>query len=140
MRFTPNTDADRQVMMDVIGIQSIAELFEDIPVEHRFPELQLSEPLSEMEIVRQMQELAGENANLGRFASFLGAGAYRHYVPAVVDMVISRNEFYTAYTPYQPEISQGTLQAAFEYQSMVAASDRHGCCQCFALRWRHRGR
>ena len=121
MRYTPNTDADRQVMMDVIGIQDIAELFVDIPAEHRFPELQLPDPLTEMEVVREMSELAGENATLGQFASFLGAGAYRHFVPAVVDMVISRNEFYTAYTPYQPEISQGTLQAAFEYQSMVAA-------------------
>ena len=121
MRYTPNTEAERRAMMDAIGIEDIADLFEDIPTAHRFPDLQLPAPLTEMEVVREMGELAGENATLGQFASFLGAGAYRHFVPAVVDMVISRNEFYTAYTPYQPEISQGTLQAAFEYQSMVAA-------------------
>ncbi len=121
MRYTPNTEAERREMMDAIGIQDISELFEDIPAEHRFPDLQLPDPLTEMEVVREMGALAGENANLSQFASFLGAGAYRHFVPAVVDMVISRSEFYTAYTPYQPEISQGTLQAAFEYQSMVSA-------------------
>ena len=121
MRYTPNTEAERRAMMDVIGIEDVAELFTDIPAEHRFPDLQLPDPLTEMEVVWEMNELAGENATMSQFASFLGAGAYRHFVPAVVDMVISRNEFYTAYTPYQPEISQGTLQAAFEYQSMVAA-------------------
>ncbi len=121
MRYTPNTEAERREMMDAIGIQDISELFEDIPAEHRFPDLRLPDPLTEMEVVREMGALAGENANLSQFASFLGAGAYRHFVPAVVDMVISRSEFYTAYTPYQPEISQGTLQAAFEYQSMVSA-------------------
>lgn len=121
MRFTPNTEADRQAMMKTIGIQDIDELFRDIPTEHRYPDLQLPPPLTEMEVAREMQEMAGDNAQLGVFASFLGAGAYHHFVPAVVDMVISRSEFYTAYTPYQPEISQGTLQAIFEYQSMVAA-------------------
>ncbi len=82
MRFTPNTDADRRAMMEAIGIQDIAELFVDIPAEHRFPDLQLPCPLTEMEVVREMQELAEENANLGQFANFLGAGAYRHFIPA----------------------------------------------------------
>ncbi len=121
MRFTPNTEADRQAMMQAIGITDIDELFADIPAEHRYPDLQLPPPLTEMEVARELQEMAADNAQLGEFTSFLGAGAYHHFVPAVVDMVISRSEFYTAYTPYQPEISQGTLQAIFEYQSMVAA-------------------
>lgn len=121
MRFTPNTEADRQAMMEVIGIKDIEALFQDIPAEHRFPKLQLPTPLTELEVARELQEMAADNAQLGEFPSFLGAGAYNHFVPAVVDMVLSRSEFYTAYTPYQPEISQGTLQAIFEYQSMVSA-------------------
>lgn len=121
MRFTPNTEADRRAMMDVIGIKDIDALFQDIPAEYRYPDLQLPPPLTEMEVARELQELAADNAQLGEFVSFLGAGAYHHFVPAVVDMVLSRSEFYTAYTPYQPEISQGTLQAIFEYQSMVSA-------------------
>ncbi len=121
MRFTPNTEAERKAMLEAIGVDAVADLFTDIPAEHRFPDLQLPPPLSELEITRELEEMAGDNAQLGDFTSFLGAGAYHHFVPAVVDMVISRSEFYTAYTPYQPEISQGTLQAIFEYQSMVAA-------------------
>ncbi|RME83351.1 MAG: aminomethyl-transferring glycine dehydrogenase subunit GcvPA [Caldilineae bacterium] len=121
MRFTPHTDADRRAMLAAIGVSEVGDLFQDIPEEYRFPTLQLPEPLTEMEIMRELEEMAAENASLGHFACFLGAGAYRHFIPAVVDMVVSRNEFYTAYTPYQPEISQGTLQATFEYQSMVAA-------------------
>lgn len=121
MRFNPNTDADRSAMLAAIGVQDVADLFVDIPAAHRFPTLDLPDALTEMEIVREMQALASENAHLGEFACFLGAGAYRHFVPSVVDYVISRGEFYTAYTPYQPEISQGTLQAMFEYQSMVTA-------------------
>lgn len=121
MRFTPNTEAERKAMLEAIGVDAVADLFTDIPAEQRFPDLQLPPPLSELEITRELEEMAGDNAHLGEFTSFLGAGAYHHFVPAVVDMVISRSEFYTAYTPYQPEISQGTLQAIFEYQSMVAA-------------------
>ncbi|NOX62967.1 MAG: aminomethyl-transferring glycine dehydrogenase subunit GcvPA [Chloroflexi bacterium] len=121
MRFNPNTDADRRAMLDAVGVKDVADLFHDIPAEHRFPALELPPPLTEMEVIREIQALAEENVNLDQFACFLGAGAYRHFTPSVVDMVISRNEFYTAYTPYQPEISQGTLQATFEYQSMAAA-------------------
>ena len=121
MRFNPNTPEDRRAMMDAIGVHQSDDLFRDIPQAVRFPELDLPRPLTEMEVVREMQALAAENTHLGDVACFLGAGAYRHFVPAVVDMVISRNEFYTAYTPYQPEVSQGTLQAMFEYQTMVAA-------------------
>ncbi len=121
MRYNPHTDDDRAAMLATIGVADVAELFGDIPEAYRFPKLDLPEPLTEMEIVQEMQALAEENVQPGDYACFLGAGAYRHFVPSVVDMVISRSEFYTAYTPYQPEISQGTLQATFEYQSMVSA-------------------
>lgn len=121
MRYNPHTDADRQAMLAAIGVDDVADLFVDIPAEHRFPRLDLPRALTEMEAAQEMQSLADENTNLNEVACFLGAGAYRHFVPSVVDVVISRSEFYTAYTPYQPEISQGTLQAMFEYQSMVSA-------------------
>ncbi len=121
MRYIPHTEAERRSMMEVIGIQDIDELFADVPADVRYPQLDLPQPMTEMEVMRELDMMAAENANLREFASFLGAGAYNHFVPAIVDTVISRGEFYTAYTPYQPEISQGTLQAAFEYQSMVAA-------------------
>ena len=121
MRYIPLTDDDRGAMMETIGIEDIDELFADVPAEFRYPHLSLPAPMTEMEIMRELDMRAAENANLREFASFLGAGAYNHFVPAIVDTVLSRGEFYTAYTPYQPEISQGTLQAAFEYQSMVAA-------------------
>jgi glycine dehydrogenase subunit 1 len=99
----------------------VEDLFQDVPEACRFPELRLPEPLSEMEIMAELQAMSEENLDTGHFSSFLGAGAYHHYVPRVVDHVISRSEFYTAYTPYQPEISQGTLQSIFEYQSMICA-------------------
>ena len=121
MNYVPHTDADRAEMLAAIGVQSVDKLFHDVPPAHRYPDLDLPEPLSEMEIMADLQAMSEENLDTGHFSSFLGAGAYNHYVPRVVDHVISRSEFYTAYTPYQPEISQGTLQSIFEYQSMVCA-------------------
>ncbi|HFD40516.1 MAG TPA: aminomethyl-transferring glycine dehydrogenase subunit GcvPA [Anaerolineae bacterium] len=121
MSYIPHTDADRTEMLAAIGVERIEDLFHDVPAAHRFPQLDLPEPLSEMEIMAELQALSEENLDVGHFTSFLGAGAYNHYVPRIVDQIISRSEFYTAYTPYQPEISQGTLQSIFEYQSMVCA-------------------
>jgi glycine dehydrogenase subunit 1 len=121
MSYVPHTDADRAEMLAAIGVEKVEDLFHDVPAACRFPELSLPEPLSEMEIMAELQALSEENLDCGHFTSFLGAGAYQHYVPRIVDHVISRSEFYTAYTPYQPEISQGTLQSIFEYQSMVCA-------------------
>ena len=121
MSYIPHTDADRAEMLAAIGVERIEDLFHDVPAAHRFPQLDLPEPLSEMEIMAELQALSEENLDVGHFTSFLGAGAYNHYVPRIVDQIISRSEFYTAYTPYQPEISQGTLQSIFEYQSMVCA-------------------
>jgi len=119
MVFIPHTDEERREMLAVIGVERIESLFTDVPEKFRYPQLDLPEPLSEMEVLQELQFLASLNLNTNTTPTFLGAGAYRHWVPSVVDYVISRGEFYTAYTPYQAEISQGTLQAIFEYQSMI---------------------
>ncbi len=117
MSFVPNTGADRARMLAAVGAGSMDDLFRDVPGRFRYPVLELPAPLSEMEVLRELGRLAEMNADL---PCFLGAGAYRHFIPSVVDTVVSRSEFATAYTPYQPEISQGTLQAIFEYQTMIA--------------------
>jgi len=119
MDYIPNTDADRKEMLKAVGVKSVNDLFLDVPEKLRFPKLDLPPALTEMEMVQELQALGDENDDLNHIACFLGAGAYNHFVPKVVDSIISRGEFYTAYTPYQPEISQGTLQAIFEYQSMM---------------------
>ena len=120
MSFLSLTDADREEMLAAIGVDSIEELFRDIPEGLRFQgELDLPPALSEPELVAHLEELAGRNAHTGQELSFLGAGIYDHYVPAVVDAVLARGEFLTAYTPYQPEMSQGVLQAIFEYQTVI---------------------
>jgi glycine dehydrogenase subunit 1 len=118
--FLSLTDADREEMLAAIGVESVEELFRDIPEGLRFQgRLDLPPALSEPELVAHLDELAGRNAHTGRELSFLGAGIYDHYVPAVVDAVLARGEFLTAYTPYQPEMSQGVLQAIFEYQTAI---------------------
>ena len=121
MSYVPQTDADRAEMLAAVGVEQVEDLFHNVPAACRFPELVLPEPLSEMELMAELQAISEENLETGHFSSFLGAGAYNHYVPRIVDQIISRSEFYTAYTPYQPEISQGTLQSIFEYQSMICA-------------------
>ncbi len=119
--FIPHTDADRAAMLGTIGIEKLEDLFRDVPAQHRFPNLNLPPALSEMEAAHELQEISMANESVFDLACFLGAGVYNHYVPAAVDAIIRRGEFLTAYTPYQPELSQGTLQAIFEYQSNVAA-------------------
>ena len=121
MTFIPHTDTNRREMLAKIGVESVRDLFQDIPSDRLYVNFDLPESLSEMEADWELKELAGANIATDRYACFLGAGAYNHYVPSVVDYVLQRGEFYTAYTPYQPEISQGTLQAIFEYQSMICA-------------------
>lgn len=120
MMFTPHTKADREAMLSTIGVEQIADLFKDLPADHQFPELNLPPALTEMEVLTELQDIAWANDSARELVCFLGAGAYNHYSPAVVDAILQRGEFYTAYTPYQPEISQGTLQTIFEYQSMIA--------------------
>jgi len=118
--FTSLTDADRAAMLAAIGIDSIDELFADIPEAVRLGRpLDIGPALSEAELSAHMAGLAARNVDVGRELSFLGAGMYDHYVPAVVDMMMQRGEFLTAYTPYQPEMSQGVLQAIFEYQTAI---------------------
>src|SRR5690625_3716362 len=120
-RYLTMTDSDKQEMLASIGIQTTDELFYDIPEEIRFKkELKLKKPTSEVELKKELTTMANKNANLSQYTSFLGAGVYDHFIPSVVDHVISRSEFYTAYTPYQPEISQGELQAIFEFQTMIS--------------------
>jgi glycine dehydrogenase subunit 1 len=119
--FIPHTDADRAAMMQTIGIEKLEDLFKDVPPRYRFPRLNLPPTLSEMEASQELQEISLANESVRDLSCFLGAGVYNHYIPAAVDAIIRRGEFLTAYTPYQPELSQGTLQAIFEYQSNVAA-------------------
>jgi len=119
MTFLPHTDTERRDMLDAIGVANTDALFEDVPERFRFPELALPPALSELEIDSEMRRLASANTTVDREACFLGAGTYHHYIPSTVDYVLQRGEFYTSYTPYQPEISQGMLQAMFEYQSMI---------------------
>ena len=119
--YIPNTDQDRQAMLDAIGVSHIADLFEVVPAAVRFPSVELPPPLSEPELLRELNRRAQQDANAQTHSIFLGAGAYNHFVPSAVDALLRRAEFYTAYTPYQPEISQGTLQAIFEYQTLICA-------------------
>jgi glycine dehydrogenase subunit 1 len=142
------TDADREEMLATIGVSSVTELFEQIPPGVRLGrELHVPPALGELELARHIEELAARNVHTGAELSFLGAGIYDHYVPSVADVVLSRGEFLTAYTPYQPEMSQGTLQAIFEYQTVICeltgmdvsnASGYDGCTvaadACFVAR------
>ena len=114
-RYIPHTEQDIRKMLDAIGVKNLEDLFDAISKEHRLSKpLNLPEPLSEPDLVHHFQGLQSP-----MMSSFLGAGAYHHFIPAVVSSLVSRSEFYTAYTPYQPEISQGTLQGIFEYQTMM---------------------
>src|SRR5512140_2357949 len=118
MRYLPKSDQERREMLDAIGTASVEELFSHIPASDRLKQpLQVPDGLSEFDVLRYFRERAHENAS--GFVSFLGAGVYQHFRPVVIDALISRSEFYTAYTPYQPEISQGTLQSIFEFQTMI---------------------
>jgi glycine dehydrogenase subunit 1 len=120
-RYTSTTDHDRATMLDAIGVGSVEELFEDIPEELRLGRpLDLPDGMPESEVHDRLSELAARNADADAEVSFLGAGMYDHYVPAIVDAITSRSEFLTPYTPYQPEISQGGLQVMFEFQTAMS--------------------
>src|SRR3984885_1809257 len=119
MRYLPKSPAEREQMLAAIGAKSIDDLFAVIPAEYRLArDLDVPRPFGESEIVEDFKAAAGKNAT--GYASFLGAGAYRHYRPVIIDALVQRGEFLTSYTPYQPEITQGTLQAIFEFQTMIA--------------------
>ena len=120
MTFIPISPTERDAMLGTIGVKHLDELFDAVPKKHRFPKLDLPPALAEMEASALLSDIAQANENIHEhLISFLGAGAYNHYIPSVVDHILRRGEFYTAYTPYQPEISQGTLQSIFEYQSLM---------------------
>jgi len=119
MSYVPHTERERSDMLAAIGLASMEDLFADVPAQVRFPVLDLPPPASELDLAREMQALAARNVAVDPGLSFLGAGTYHHFRPATVDYVLSRGEFYTSYTQYQPEASQGFLQALFEYQSMI---------------------
>lgn len=118
--FIPHTEAEKEAMLKSIGVADIKDLFTDVPAKFRFPKLDIPAGVTEMEVLSELSEYANANESIGDLTCFLGAGAYYHYIPAVVDNLLRRGEFYTAYTPYQPEISQGTLQAIFEFQTLIA--------------------
>jgi glycine dehydrogenase subunit 1 len=120
MAYIPHTDADRESMLTAIGVPSMDALFDAVPAENRFPTLDIPKPMSEMETRWELEALANANATAHEYPMFLGAGAYNHYIPSIVNHILLRSEFYTAYTPYQPEMSQGTLQAIYEWQSMLS--------------------
>ncbi len=117
--YVPNTEQDRRAMLDAIGVDSVDELFADIPAGFLNYDLDIPSAKDELQLGRYAREMASRNAVPGDFACFLGAGSYRRHIPAVVRQITGRSEFMTAYTPYQPEVSQGTLQTAFEFQSLV---------------------
>jgi glycine dehydrogenase subunit 1 len=120
MRYIPNMDEDRREMLKAIGVSGFDELVADVPQELRLKgPLAIPKAASELELLREMEKLAGRDADTGGYACFLGGGAYDHFIPSVVGQLASRAEFVTSYTPYQAEVSQGTLQPVFEYQSMV---------------------
>jgi len=120
MSYIPHTDDERKQMLESIGVSSIEELFSDIPAQAKLAfDLDLPPALSEWEILEKMKKIAARNKSQEFSSFFLGAGSYRHYIPAVVEAITSRSEFYTAYTPYQPEVSQGTLQVIYEFQTLI---------------------
>jgi glycine dehydrogenase subunit 1 len=119
MTYIPHTPRERVEMLAAIGVRRLEDLFDAVPAPVRFPNLDLPPPCSEIEVERAMRAFAARNDEVDAAACFLGAGVYRHYRPATVDYVLRRGELYSAYTPYQPEVSQGELQAMFEFQSMI---------------------
>jgi glycine dehydrogenase subunit 1 len=119
--YIPHSNAERMEMLKTIGVEKLEDLFRNLPSANLYPALNLPPGITEMEALEEITDIASANETAQELICFLGAGAYYHYTPAAVDFLLQRGEFYTAYTPYQPEISQGTLQAIFEYQSLIAA-------------------
>ena len=117
--YSPNTDLDRSEMLRAIGVESVEDLLQAIPRQNLNPAIRIPAPLSEFELQREIEAMAQENLVPGDYACFLGAGTYRHFVPAVVRQIAGRGEYMTSYTPYQPEVAQGTLQTTYEFQTLV---------------------
>jgi len=127
MRYLPLNENDRAQMLDVIGVKSIDDLFHNVPESARLDDLiDLPKRQSEQSVEQFFQRLSNKSTPAASVPFFCGAGAYKHHIPATVDHLIQRSEFLTAYTPYQPEISQGTLQTLFEFQTQVQSRSRTG--------------
>lgn len=118
-RYLPNTEQDRKAMLETIGVKDIMDIFSDVPKDVLRDKMNLPAPLSEVELVKEMGAMAAKNTTSSQMPYFLGAGVYDHHVPSIVKHIITRQEFLTAYVPYQPEVSQGELQALFEWQTMI---------------------
>src|SRR6476661_495836 len=119
MRYIPNSPEEREEMLATVGLKSAGELFKSIPADVQLSRaLKITEPLAESEVISAMEAMAAKNTGATK-PSFLGGGVYSHYSPTIVDHLIQRSEFFTSYTPYQPEISQGTLQYIFEFQTLI---------------------
>ena len=119
--YIPNTDTEKQLMLDAIGVTNFVDLVKEIPTKYINPEIDIPEDLSEQDLVKLLESISSKNRSIASFdASFLGAGVYDHYVPSIVKSIVQRGEFVTAYTPYQPEVSQGTLQVGFEFQTFIS--------------------
>ena len=119
MDYTPNTEKDKEIMLQEMGVTSVEKLLADIPPALRLFDLTLNAGLTEPEVLKALNGLSQKNVNTDQYLSFLGAGAYEHYIPTIVNHLASRSEFYTCYTPYQPEVSQGTLQVIYEFQTLM---------------------
>lgn len=119
INYVPHTEADIKLMLKEIGVASLEDLLRDIPEELLCKSIDIPSGISELELKRSLKSLSDKNADLAKYTSYLGAGAYEHFIPSVVDHLSGRGEFYTCYTPYQPEVSQGTLQGIYEFQSMM---------------------
>src|SRR5919198_2438075 len=117
--FTQLTSADRDTMLRTVGVERGEDLFADVPKDARFPSLNLPPALTELEAIKHLSQLAAQNVSVRDWPCFIGGGAYNHYAPSAVGHIMGLPQFFTAYTPYQPEGSQGTLQASFEFQSLV---------------------
>ena len=139
MPYLYNTPEDQQAMLAAIGAKSIDELFAMVPAELRLNRpLAIPPAMSEIELTQHMTALAAKNAHAGQKVCFLGGGSYDHFMPAVVDEIAARGEFYTSYTPYQAEVSQGNLQVVFEYQSLIDPAHRPRCLERQPVRRRQR--
>ncbi len=119
MVYTPNTESQREEMLKTIGLKSVSDLYQEVPAALLDPKIDLPAPLAEPELIAEMRRLSEINADAAHYATFLGAGSYNHFSPSAVYRIMSRSEFYTAYTPYQPELSQGTLQQIYEFQTLI---------------------
>ena len=120
MGYIPNTEDDQKLMLEKIGVRAFQDLLKAVPESIRLRgELKLPKGISELELVQLLQSISGKNKGTDKLISFLGGGAYDHFIPSVVNHILLRSEFYTAYTPYQPEVSQGTLQSIYEYQTLI---------------------